>query len=65
MVILEDRIEQTDILIEDGKIKKIGKIKEDCPVIDAGGLYVSPGFIDIHTHGGNGYDYMAGTLEPL
>lgn len=63
MVILEDRIEQTDILIEDGKIKKIGKIKEDCPVIDAGGLYVSPGFIDIHTHGGNGYDYMAGTLE--
>ncbi len=63
MVILEDRIERTDILIEDGKIKKIGKIKEDCPVIDAGGLYVSPGFIDIHTHGGNGYDYMAGTLE--
>lgn len=63
MVILENRIERTDILIEDGKIKKIGKIKEDCPVIDAGGLYVSPGFIDIHTHGGNGYDYMAGTLE--
>ena len=37
--------------------------EEECESIDAKGLYVSPGFIDIHTYGGNGFDYMAGTLE--
>lgn len=29
-------------------------------LIDAGGLYVSPGFIDIHTHGTAGHDIMDG-----
>ncbi len=63
-VILEDRIEQADVLIEDGKFIKIGNIEEECSnVLDVHGLYVSPGFIDIHSHGGNGFDYMTGTLE--
>ncbi len=32
-------------------------------VIDAGGKYLSPGFIDIHVHGGGGYDFMDNTVE--
>jgi N-acetylglucosamine-6-phosphate deacetylase len=32
-------------------------------VIDAGGRYVAPGFIDLHVHGGGGYDFMDGTVE--
>ncbi len=31
--------------------------------LDAGGRYVSPGFIDIHVHGGGGHDFMDGTVE--
>ncbi len=33
--------------------------KEDEIAIDVGGKYISPGFIDIHLHGGGGYDFMA------
>ncbi len=29
--------------------------------IDAQGNYISPGFIDIHVHGGGGYDFMDGS----
>ncbi len=37
--------------IRDGKIAAIGKIGKSCDkLIDAQGLAVSPGFIDIHTH---------------
>lgn len=32
-------------------------------VLDARGLYLSHGFIDIHVHGGGGYDFMDATEE--
>ena len=35
----------------------------DTLTIDASGLYVSPGFIDLHVHGGGGHDFMDGTEE--
>lgn len=36
---------------------------EGAVAIDANGQYVSAGFIDIHVHGGGGYDFMDGTVE--
>ena len=40
-----------DVGIIDGKIVAIGKFRSKAPVnIDARGLYISPGFIDIHNH---------------
>ena len=33
----------------------------DAIEIDAKGNYISPGFIDIHVHGGGGFDFMDGT----
>lgn len=40
-----------DVLIQGGAITKIGAIPTvDAAEIDASGLYVTPGFIDIHSH---------------
>ena len=40
-----------DVLIEDGLIANVGKkLKGGADVIDASGLVVVPGFIDLHTH---------------
>jgi N-acetylglucosamine-6-phosphate deacetylase len=36
---------------------------KDVPTIDAGGKYISPGFIDIHIHGGGGHDFMDGSVK--
>ena len=50
---LSKRDEIVDILIEDGKIKKIGEIKDEekfKEIIDAKGYIVSPGLIDLHVH---------------
>lgn len=45
--------ELLDILIEDGKIVEVGlKLgrNDEVPELDASGLIVAPGFIDLHTH---------------
>jgi N-acetylglucosamine-6-phosphate deacetylase len=54
------------MLIADGKIIEISNSNIDAPgalEIDAGGQYVSPGFIDIHVHGGGGHDFMDNTVD--
>ena len=68
-VIFHNRIqEETTIVCENGKIIDIVEsvevaVNEGDLVIDAKGNYVSPGFIDIHTHGGGGHDFMDSTVE--
>ena len=57
---------QGTVLVADGKIVGIeeGDVDfADAISIDAKGQYISPGFIDIHIHGGGGYDFMDGTAE--
>ena len=54
------------LLITGDKITALGEGDIDAPeaqIIDAGGCYVAPGFIDIHVHGGGGHDFMDGTIE--
>ena len=48
-------IPEAVLFIEDGIITGFGEMRntpipEDCEIIDAEGLYVGPGFVDIHTH---------------
>ena len=53
------------LVVEDGRIAAVVP-EADAPEgirIDAGGQYVSPGFIDLHVHGGWGYDFLDGTVE--
>lgn len=59
-------IEGGSLLISNGRIVEVseGNIDaEDAIQIDASGKYISPGFIDIHVHGGGGHDFMDNTLE--
>lgn len=64
LLVSEGNIQQSDLYLENGKIRDITRKAWAADVeIDAGGLYVSAGFIDIHTHGANGYDYLDGTPE--
>ena len=49
----EGILEQTDVLLENGKISKIGKnlsADKETIVIDANGLHLTPGIIDEHSH---------------
>jgi len=58
--------ENGTLLIEDGRIVRVWQGKIDFPgarLVDAQNNYVSPGFIDMHTHGGGGHDFMDGTIS--
>jgi N-acetylglucosamine-6-phosphate deacetylase len=54
VVVTDDRITE----IGEGNIKVPGAVE-----LDANGNYISPGFIDIHVHGGGGHDFMDGTAD--
>lgn len=65
-VILHDEIVEKNVFIDDDKIIEIShRQPEDEEIIDAKGYYVSPGFIDVHTHGRGGSDTMYATFEDL
>lgn len=69
-VILEDRI-LTDGFVEidssTGRILRYGQMKELSEIpqnaLDCREQYISPGFIDSHSHGGGGCDFMDGDLD--
>ena len=68
--VLPDRmIEDAVVVFDRGKIVSVGRGKKKMPpgaeVIDARGGYITPGFIDIHVHGGAGADFMDGTVEAV
>jgi len=59
-------IRNGSVLVRDGIIIGVSDNNPDMPgatVLNAGGKFVSPGFIDIHVHGGGGYDFMDNTVE--
>lgn len=65
-IIQKDCILENKVLVFDKKIIDIcDKVPENCEVIDAKEMYISPGLIDIHIHGSKGSDTMDGSLEAI
>ena len=59
-LVLPDRlVPGSSLAVEDGRITAVGASGET----DLGGMYLAPGFIDLHVHGGDGADFMDGTAE--
>ena len=55
-------------ITDDGKIGEVGPARLPAAHsgdIDATGLLVLPGFIDLHVHGGGGADFMHGTTDAV
>ena len=56
------------LFMEDGIIASFGEMRscpipDGCEVIDAGGLYVGPGLVDIHNHAGGGHWFYDEPIE--
>ena len=62
-IVKENTVEKGEVLVRDGKIAEVATAIEATPeteIVDGGGRYLSPGFIDLHVHGGGGYSAMGG-----
>lgn len=65
-------MENGSLFIEDGMIAQIASSgtkashkSEEYERVDASGALLLPGFIDIHVHGGGGYDAMLGSADHI
>lgn len=67
IVVLAAGPRRADVLCVESRIVAIGQDLEapDAIVLDAAGLTVGPGFVDIHTHGGHGNSFFAGDPEQV
>ncbi len=57
-------LEGYDIILDGGKIKDLKPTTDvSGEKINLGGNYIAPGFIEIHCHGGGGYEFIDATPE--
>lgn len=65
-IIDEEILSGKNLYVEKGVIVAVTERELPCEqVIDVDGAYIAPGFIDIHTHGAGGHDFMDGTVEDV
>ena len=65
-IIKENEILENKVLLFNETIVDIcDEVQVNCEIIDAKGMYVSPGLIDIHIHGSNNFDAMDTTKEAV
>ena len=62
----EHRFVKENVEIKNGRFSAIsGEVSKDTEVVEAEGLYMVPGLVDIHFHGCMGADMCDGTVEAL
>ncbi len=67
-VVFTDKIREASVLIKEGKIAGISQCfnaPDNATIVDCKGLYLSPGFIDIHVHGGGGFSAMSDDYKDI
>lgn len=65
-IILENGLFDGYIYLEKGKILSVEKADKDAATeYDFTGLYVAPGFIDMHTHGAGGHPFLNTTKKDV
>ena len=64
-VLLDGAFRDTDVYFDEKRILFFAKGIEADQTIDASGEFVTAGFIDLHCHGGNGYDFSCGDPEGI
>ena len=52
-----------DLYIEKGRIVSDADELTDPSVINAEGMFVLPGLVDVHIHGASGHDFSDGSAE--
>lgn len=66
--LLPECIRQCQAVVESGCILDVAEhvpLAPDDRVIQGAGLYLCPGFVDIHVHGGGGFSAMSGKAEDV
>ena len=68
-VVLPDKLLPDAVVVcEGGCITRVGrtrKLPQGVTLVDAKGGYIAPGLVDIHVHGGDGADFMDGTVAAV
>lgn len=71
-IVLPDRIlDSGEVVVQAGRITEVNakprrsKRHDAFQVVDLHGKYLSPGFVDLHVHGGAGSDFMDGQTQAV
>lgn len=65
-IVLADKVVSGYVYLEDGKIKEVSTKDIPCDTeYDYTGCFVTPGFIEMHTHGAGGHAFINSTPEDI